>query len=137
MKGEPISKTLGYDSFKEEFKEVKTSAEQKFKEEEDNAMKGIDQTKEEQFKKLDEEKPEIPLYDDLPEKQQKEVFKKGEKEFAPQIKEQQDKMTKMIEEKLKDWGKWNYWEDGEIGEAVHIKRTSDKSAGGEIGGWID
>ena len=100
MKGEPISKTLGYDSFKEEFKEVKTSAEQKFKEEEDNAMKGIDQTKEEQFKKLDEEKPEIPLYDDLPEKQQKEVFKKGEKEFAPQIKEQQDKMTKMIEEKL-------------------------------------
>lgn len=63
-------------------------------------MKTIDETKDDQFKNLDKEKPKIPLYDDLPEKQQKEVFKKGEKEFAPQIKEQQDKMTKMVEEKL-------------------------------------
>ena len=62
--------------------------------------KEIDENTDEQKSKLDEQRPKLPLYEDLSDKQKKMVFKEGEKVFDKQIKEHQDDMMKEMGGKL-------------------------------------
>lgn len=39
-------------------------------------------------------RPQIPVYDQLPEAQKTKIFQEGEKKFADQIKSQQDSLQK-------------------------------------------
>lgn len=45
-------------------------------------------------------RPQIPIFDQLPEAQKKKVFEQGEKKFGDQIKSQQDSLKKELESKL-------------------------------------
>ena len=82
IKGEPIEETLGYSHFKEKFKELKENADKKLEEGEGEIWKEADEKRVSAISKLEEKQPRIPLYDDLPEKQQRMVFREGEKQFS-------------------------------------------------------
>lgn len=97
LQGKNVDDLLGANSIKDQFAKMKQQVSQQFKEQQQQVLGQIDQQEKVQKENIDKQKPHIPIYDQLPEAQQKAAFQEGEKKFQPQIEAKQREIQKTIE----------------------------------------
>lgn len=95
-----VPELIGGNEIDQQFKELREELEQSFQSQQEQVNDQMDEFVKKQKESLDEQKPNIPLFSQLPAPQQEKVMKEGEKKFKKEIEAEEAKVQDSIEKNL-------------------------------------